>query len=91
MSEQIATLRKELAGKASLLDDQAKFQELEDAVINMVKASVGGQALDVKRQALLRDIFGGSVEKVLLDLHSAKALISSLVVIVMDQLNSLKK
>lgn len=50
----------------------------------MVKASVGGQALESKGQVLLRDIFGGSVEKVMLDLRSAKELISGLIVIIID-------
>ena len=57
----------------------------------MVKASVGGHEIDNKRQILLRDIFGQSVEKNMLDLHSAKELISGLVVIVIEQLAFVRK
>ena len=57
----------------------------------MVKASVGGYKIDNQRQTLLRDIFGSSIEKNMLDLHSAKELINGLVVIVIDQLAVVKK
>ena len=49
LTEEAGLQHLELEGKRQLLDKNPKFQELEDAVINMVKASVGGQTFDKAR------------------------------------------